>query len=92
MEIHCCKAFFRARIDRIKKKCIRELSRKDGVSYRITVSLGRDIANRQIRKYMTWSPEPGINKKQIEKEIARIAFDFERKCQQGYEANDKQSV
>ena len=35
-------------------------------SYKITVSCGYDMNKRQIRKTMTWKPEPNMNEKQIE--------------------------
>ena len=33
------------------------------------VSCGYDMTGRQIRKYMTWKPEPNMTAKQIEKEV-----------------------
>ena len=56
---------------------------KRGDSYRITVSLGRDINNKQIRDYMEWTPEPGMTDGQIDKELNRQAVLFEEKAKKG---------
>lgn len=53
---------------------------KRGKSYRIVVSCGYDINNEQIKHNTTWKPEPGMTKKQIEKELNRQAVLFEEKC------------
>ena len=45
--------------------------KKQGKGYQITVSAGYDINGRQIRKYLTWVPEPGMTKRQLEKELNR---------------------
>ena len=55
--------------------------RKD--AYRITVSVGYDLQGNQIRKRMTWKPEPGMTKKQIEKELNRQAVMFEERARRG---------
>lgn len=55
--------------------------RKD--SYKITVSCGYDINGKQIRKTMTYKPEPNMTPKQIEKEVQRQALLFEEHCQSG---------
>ena len=43
------------------------LKRKD--SYFIAVSMGYDNNGRQIRRTMTYTPDEGMTKKQIEKEV-----------------------
>ncbi len=48
-----------------------------GNSYKITVSNGYDLNGKQIRQHMTWTPEPGMTKKQIEKELQRQVVLFE---------------
>lgn len=48
-----------------------------GNSYKITVSCGYDLNGKQIRQHMTWTPEPGMTKKQIEKELQRQQVLFE---------------
>ena len=56
--------------------------RKD--SYLITVSCGYDSKGRQIRKTMTWKPDPGMNEKQIEKELERQKVFFEDQVRKGH--------
>ena len=56
---------------------------KRGNSYRIKVSCGYDAHGRQVSQYKTWKPEPGMTKKQIEKELQRQAFIFEEECMGG---------
>ena len=48
-------------------------------SYRITVSNGYDVSGKQIREKMTWTPEPGMTKRQIEKALNREATLFEER-------------
>ena len=57
--------------------------RKRGDTYTIRVSLGYDSAGRQIEKYKTWKPAPGMTEKQIEKELERQKVLFEDKCRSG---------
>ena len=52
---------------------------KRGESYRIIVSNGYDINGKQIREKMTWTPEPGMTKRQIEKALNREATLFEER-------------
>ena len=56
---------------------------KRGDTYRIRVSCGYDVEGKQITRSMTYKPEPGMTKKQIEKELERQAILFEEKCQSG---------
>lgn len=70
---------------------IEERKNKNGaVSYRITVAAGIGANGKQIRRRKTWTPAPGLTKKQIEKEKARIAADFEREIEQGYQIDNTQ--
>lgn len=52
-------------------------------SYMFMVSCGYDIHGKQLRRTMTYTPEEGMTKKQIEKEVQRQAFLFEEKCRNG---------
>lgn len=52
---------------------------KRGKSYQIRVSLGYDIRGKKITKTMSWTPEPGMTDRQIQKELNRIAYEFEQK-------------
>lgn len=61
---------------------------KRGDNYRITVSCGVDVNNRQIRRRMTWQPDSGMTAKQIEKELQRQAVLFEEACQNGTAPTD----
>ena len=63
----------------IKKKTLKDGSN----SYEIRVSLGRDINGKQILKYKTWTPEPKMTPKQIEKALEREKVMFEEQCRTG---------
>ena len=56
---------------------------KRGDTYRITVSCGYDLNGKQIRRTMTWTPEPGMTRRQTEKELGRQAVLFEERCRTG---------
>ncbi|WP_407383357.1 tyrosine-type recombinase/integrase [Ruminococcus sp.] len=57
--------------------------RKRNNSYQIGVSCGYDINGKQIMRYMTYTPEPGMTAKQIKKELDRQAVLFEESCTTG---------
>lgn len=56
--------------------------RKRNGKYQITVSLGRDSKDRQIRKMTTYKPK-AITPKAIEKEVRRYADEFEERVRNG---------
>lgn len=56
---------------------------KRGNTYTIRVSLGYDVSGRQIQKFTTWKPSPGMTEAQIKKEIERQKVLFEEKCLSG---------
>lgn len=56
---------------------------KRGTSYRITASAGYDSKGKQIRKTMTWAPDPTLTEKQLEKELERQKVLFEEKVKKG---------
>ena len=58
-------------------------TRKRGSSYQIRVSCGYDTSGNQVVQTMTWKPEEGMSKKQVEKELQRQAILFEDKCMKG---------
>ena len=62
---------------------------KRGDSYKITVSCGYDLDGKQIRKHMTWTPEPGMTERRIAKELERQKVLFEERCkhQTAYDGN-----
>ena len=47
---------------------------KRGDSYRITVSLGFDGTGKHIRKYLTYTPPPGLTPKQEQKAADQAAL------------------
>ena len=53
------------------------ISKSGEVSYLIKVSLGYEVTGKQITKSKTWRPEPGMNPKQVKKELNKIATLFE---------------
>ena len=59
---------------------------KDGniISYQIRVFRGRDASGKRLKDYiLTWKPEPGMTRRQIEKELDRQATLFEENCKLG---------
>lgn len=56
---------------------------KRGASYRIRCSCGYGPNGNQVMKSMTWTPDPKMTAKQIEKELNRQAVLFEEKCRNG---------
>lgn len=65
---------------------------KDGkiISYQIRVFRGRDANGKRLKDYMrTWKPEPGMTKRQIEKELTRQATLFEENCKLGNVSTEK---
>ena len=62
---------------------IEQRQNKDGsISFRITVSLGRDPSGKQILKKTTYTPQSKAPTK-IEKEVKAFAADFEQKAKNG---------
>lgn len=60
---------------------------KRGESYRITVSAGYNASGKQIRRSMTYKPDRGMTKKQIEKELKRQSVLFEERIKNGFSAD-----
>lgn len=57
--------------------------RKRGNSYQITVSNGYDINGTKITETETWTPEPGMKKREIEVALNGFVADFERQVKSG---------
>lgn len=57
--------------------------KKRGDSYLITVSNGYDITGKKITETATWTPEPGMKKRELEIELNGFAADFERQVKAG---------
>lgn len=70
---------------------IRKIEGKNGISYKITVSLGRDAMDKQIRHYKTWKPDKPMTARQMEKEVQRVAYEFERSIELGYQLDNRQT-
>ena len=70
---------------------IRKIEGKRGVSYKITVTKSRDSGGKQIRRFMTWKPEPGMTARQTEKALQRAALEFERQIDLGFRPDDRQT-
>lgn len=67
---------------------ITKKTNKNGrVSYLIRVSEGYRSNGTQIRRSMTYTPEPGMTERQIEKELKRQAVLFEENCNNGLYIN-----
>lgn len=64
---------------------------KNGVSFRIIVFQGRDMNGKQVRCTKTWTPAPGMTEKKMLKEVQRIALEFEKTIEQGYQADNRQT-
>lgn len=70
---------------------IKKVINKTGPSFKITVAHGRDAGGKQIRHYMTWTPDHPMTERQMEKEVARAAYDFEREIKMGFQVDNRQS-
>ena len=51
---------------------IRKIEGKHGTTYKITVTLGRDSLDRQIRHYKTWKPEKPMSARELNRELQRL--------------------
>lgn len=56
---------------------------KRGDSYKITVSAGYDAEGKQIRHTMTYKPEAKEGTRKQEKELQKVALDFEERVKNG---------
>ena len=59
-------------------------SRKKGKSYQIIAYCGYDADGKQIKRYKTWTPEPGMTDRQVEKELRRQEVLWDEECLKGY--------
>ncbi len=57
--------------------------RKRGNSYQIRVSCGTDVSGKKIVESMTWKPDETMTPRQIEKELNKVAVQFEEKVKKG---------
>lgn len=70
---------------------IRKIEGKGGISYKITVSMGRDAQDKQIRHFKTWKPDRPMTARQMEKEVQRVALEFEQEITKGFQADNRQT-
>ena len=54
-----------------------------GDSYRIKVSMGRDVNGKQILKYANFTPDASLTPKKKQKAVEAFAAEFEKKCLNG---------
>lgn len=57
--------------------------KKRGNSYRISVSNGYTSSGKKIVETATWTPEPGMKKRELEAALNEFAVDFERNVKSG---------
>ena len=62
--------------------------RKRGKTYHIAVSCGYDATGKQIRRTMTYKPDPNMTEKQVQKELQRQTVLFEERCRNGEVSSD----
>ncbi len=62
-------------------------NKKNGktVSYRFTVCLERDAQGKQVRRYMTWTPEEGLTPSKAKKAAERAADAWEQEVRAEYQ-------
>ena len=70
---------------------IKKYETRKGTHYKITVCSGRDIHGKQIRHYKNWTPPPGLTGRALEKEIKRVAYEFEKGIDFGYAPDDRRT-
>lgn len=70
---------------------IRKIEGKHGTAYKITVTLGRDALDRQIRHYKTWKPDRPMTARELNRELQRVATEFEQDLMSGFQADNKQT-
>lgn len=70
---------------------IRKMEGKHGTAYKITVTLGRDALDRQIRHYKTWKPDKPMTARELNRELQRVATEFEQDLMNGFQADNRQT-
>lgn len=72
---------------------IKEITNKGGaISYKVTVSMGRDANGKQILRYATFVPDPDKSERQNKKALDRFVFEFEDKCKSGQIVSEKTTL
>ena len=70
---------------------IKKIEGRIGTGYKITVTTGRDSTGKQIRHFKTWKPDRLMTTRQMEKEAQRVAVEFEKEIEQGYQTDKRQT-
>lgn len=70
---------------------IRKIEGKTGTAYKITVTRGRDSSGKQVRHYKTWTPPQGMGEKRAEREVQKVAVQFETEIEQGFQLDNRQT-
>ena len=70
---------------------IRKVEGKNGTSYKITVTHGRDMNGKQLRHYLTWTPPAKMTQLQTEKQLNVVAVEFESKMLDGFAVDNRQT-
>ena len=70
---------------------IKRIDGKTGTAYKITIAIGRDSTGKQMRHYKTWTPPKGMSEKRAEREVQKVAAQFETEIEQGYQTDNRQS-
>lgn len=68
---------------------IKKIQGKKGISYKISVYMGKSKKGKVQTKSMTWKPEPNMTVKQIEKELVKLSLSFEEEIKQGLTINER---
>ncbi|MEY8388567.1 hypothetical protein AALC17_14980 [Oscillospiraceae bacterium 38-13] len=70
---------------------IKKIEGKAGTSYKIVVTQGVNVQGKKIRHFKTWTPDHPMTARQMEKEAQRVALDFEREIELGYQVDNRQT-
>ncbi len=68
---------------------IRKIHSKSGISFKITVSMGRNDEGKQVRHYKTFVPPEGMNERRAEKEAEKVALKFEEELRLGFQPDSR---
>lgn len=68
---------------------ITKIEGKRGTTYKIVVTLGRDMYGKQIRHFLTWRPDASMSAREEKRELQRVATEFEQDLLYGYQPDNK---
>ena len=64
---------------------IKKIHTKSGLSFKITVSCGYDERYRKRGHYKTWKAPEGWSEQRAEREVQKIAYEFENSIKLGFQ-------